>query len=99
MTQPERELWFLLRRNRQQVHVRRQHAVGPYILDFYCAEAALCVDVDGPVHTEQVEHDRHRTEWLKGQGIRVIRFSAEDVAVRPAWVIATIVQAAAPSTA
>ena len=68
MSEPERELWFLLRRNRQQVHVRRQHAVGPYILDFYCAEAALCVDVDGPVHTEQVEHDRHRTEWLNGQG-------------------------------
>lgn len=99
MTEPERELWYLLRRNRQELHFRRQHGIGPYILDFYCAEAKLCVEVDGPAHAEQVEHDRRRTEWLSGQGIRVIRFSAEDIAVRPAWVIAEIVQAAAPSTA
>jgi len=51
------------------------------------------------VHPEQVEHDRRRTEWLNGQGIRVIRFAVEDVAVRPAWVVAAIAQAAAPSTA
>ena len=99
MTEPERALWHLLRRNRQQLHVRRQHAVGPYILDFYCAEAALCVEVDGPVHDEKAEHDQRRTEWLNGQGIRVIRFSADDLVVRPAWVVAAIVQAAAPSTA
>jgi very-short-patch-repair endonuclease len=99
MTEPERALWHVLRRNRQGPHFRRQHAVGPYILDFYCAEAKLCVEVDGPVHTEQVEHDRRRTEWLNGQGIRVIRFAVEDVAVRSAWVVAAIAQAAAPSTA
>jgi very-short-patch-repair endonuclease len=99
MTQPERTLWSLLRRNRQQFHFRRQHAVGPYILDFYCAEAALCVEVDGPVHAEQAKHDRRRTEWLAGQGMRVIRFSIEDVEGRPAWVVASIAQAAAPSTA
>jgi very-short-patch-repair endonuclease len=98
MTEPERALWFLLRRNRQQVHFRRQHGLGPYILDFYCADAKLCVEVDGPAHAEQAEHDRRRTEWLKEQGIRVIRFSTDDIGVRPAWVIATILQAAAPST-
>ena len=99
MTEPERALWHVLRRNRQGPHFRRQHAVGPYILDFYCAEAKLCIEVDGPVHPEQVEHDRRRTEWLNGQGIRVIRFAVEDVAVRSAWAVAAIAQAAAPSTA
>lgn len=101
MTQPERTLWSLLRRNRQQLHFRRQQAVGPYILDFYCAEARLCVEVDGPVHADakQVEHDDRRTEWLNGQGIRVIRFSTEAVETQPAMVIAAIAQAAAPSTA
>ena len=98
MTGPERDLWFLLRRDRQHLHFRRQHAVGPYILDFHCAEAMLCVEVDGPVHALQVEYDRRRTEWLNGQGIRVTRFAAEDIEERPAWVIAEIVKAAAPST-
>jgi very-short-patch-repair endonuclease len=94
MTQPERTLWALLRRNRQHLHFRRQHAVGPYILDFYCVDAKLCVEVDGPVHVERAEHDRRRTEWLNGQGIRVLRFSAEAVESQPAKVIAAIAQAA-----
>ena len=99
MTQPERTLWALLKGNRQQAHFRRQHAVGPYILDFYCAEASLCVEVDGLVHAEQTEHDARRAEWLNGHGIKVIRFTTNDVEGRPAWVVAVIAQAAAPSTA
>jgi very-short-patch-repair endonuclease len=99
MTRPEQTLWTLLRRNQQGFHFRRQHAVGPYILDFYCAAARLCVEVDGPVHADQVSHDERRTRWLEEQGIRVIRFSVEDVEMRPAAVIATIMRAAAPSTA
>jgi very-short-patch-repair endonuclease len=99
MTRPEQMLWALLRRNHQGMHFRRQHAVGPYILDFYCATARLCVEVDGPVHAEQVAHDERRTRWLAAQGIRVIRFSVEDVERRPAAVVAAIVRAAAPSTA
>jgi very-short-patch-repair endonuclease len=98
MTEPERTLWFLLRRDRQHLHFRRQHAAGPYILDFYCAEAKLCVEVDGPAHAEMAEHDQKRTRWLAGQGISVIRFSAEDVETRSARVVAEIVRAAAPST-
>jgi very-short-patch-repair endonuclease len=99
MTQPEKSLWALLRRNRQHLHFRRQHALGPYILDFYCAVANLCVEVDGPIHAERAEHDARRTRWLEDQGVRVIRFSQEDVEVRPAAVVAAIAQAAAPSTA
>jgi very-short-patch-repair endonuclease len=98
MTAPERLLWAMLKGDRLHLHFLRQHAVGPYILDFYCAEAMLCVEVDGPVHAERAEHDRRRTEWLNGQGIRVVRFSVADVEGRPAWVVARIVQAAAPST-
>ena len=99
MTAPEKALWQMLRRNQQQLHFRRQHAAGPYILDFYCAAAKLCVEIDGPVHSETGEQDELRTRWLNGQGIRVIRFSMEEVEARPAAVIAAIIQAAAPSTA
>ena len=99
MTKPEVILWLALRGGQTGLRFRRQHPIGWYILDFYCADAALCVEVDGPVHNEKAEHDQRRTEWLNGQGIRVIRFSAEDIVVRPAWVVAAIVPAAAPSTA
>jgi very-short-patch-repair endonuclease len=92
MTQPERILWFLLRR--QNLHFRRQHPIGPYILDFYCAAAKLCVEVDGPVHDEQPERDQRRTAWLAKEGIRVLRFSAEDIQERSAAVLATIDSAA-----
>jgi very-short-patch-repair endonuclease len=99
MTQPEKTLWMLLRRNQQGQHFRRQHAVGPYILDFYCATARLGVEIDGPAHADQAARDERRTRWLAEQGIRVVRFSVEDVEARPAAVVAAIVRAATPSTA
>lgn len=99
MTQPEKTLWALLRRNQQGLRFRRQHPIGPYILDFYCPSAKLCVEVDGPSHEDQAAHDERRTRWLEGEGIRVIRFSIAEVERRSAAVLAGIAQAAAPSTA
>lgn len=90
MTEPERVLWAMLRRKQHGLRFRRQHAMGPYILDFYCAEAKLCAEVDGPVHEERVEHDARRTAWLNDQGVRVVRFTVADVTERPAWVVAEI---------
>lgn len=99
MTRPEKTLWYLLRRNSLGWHFRRQHPIGPYILDFYCAALKLCVEVDGPVHDDQVERDARRTAWLNNEGIIVMRFSADDVETRPAAVMAAIVRVAPPSTA
>lgn len=99
MTRPERTLWSLLRRNEQGWHFRRQHPIGPFILDFYCAAAKLCVEVDGPVHDDREASDARRTTWLQNEGIRVLRFTAADVETRPAAVLAEIARAAPPSTA
>ena len=99
LTQPERTLWALLRRNQLGLHFRRQHALGPYILDFYCASARLCVEVDGPIHADRADHDARRDSWLAAQGIRTLRFSVDELDQRPAVVLAAIAQAAAPSTA
>lgn len=99
LTQPEQALWALLRRNQLGLHIRRHHALGPYILDFYCAAAKLCVEVDGPTHGNRANHDARRDAWLVDQGIRTLRFSVEDVEVRPAAILAGIRDAAAPSTA
>ena len=97
MTRPEKTLWALLRRNELGWHFRRQHPVGPYILDFYCAAVTLAVEVDGPVHQDQTDRDQRRPAWL-AKGIRVIRFSAQEVEARPAAVLAAIARAAPPST-
>jgi very-short-patch-repair endonuclease len=60
---------------------RRQHSVGPYILDFYCDEFKLCIELDGGGHLdpEQELYDQERTEYLKGCGIRVTRFWNNDI--------------------
>jgi len=63
MTDPELMLWSRLRKRLGDgVVFRRQHALGPYILDFFCPMARLAVEVDGPVHSEpeQLAHDTRR---------------------------------------
>lgn len=64
MTEPERLLWAMLRGSQLKLRFRRQHPIGSYVLDFYCASARLCVEVDGPVHAEpdQRAHDAQRTD-------------------------------------
>ena len=99
MTEPERVLWSLLRRGRLGLRFRRQHPIGPYVLDFYCASARLCVEADGPVHADRAERDNRRTEWLSKEGIRVMRFSTAEIENGSAAVVAAIAQAAPPSTA
>jgi len=79
MTPPEARLWTALKGGRLNGHkFRRQHPAGPYILDFYCAAARLCVEVDGSHHDlpDQLRHDQARDAWLASQGIRVHRVAA-----------------------
>ena len=81
-TDAESLLWQLLR-NRQLDgwKFRRQHPIGPYILDFYCDEARLAVELDGSQHAEpaQANYDIERTQALETGGIRVLRFWNNEV--------------------
>lgn len=82
LTSPEVGLWLALRgRKLDGARFRRQHPVGPYILDFYCEDARLAVEVDGRghEHPDQMAHDARRTAWLKARGIAVYRIPARDV--------------------
>ena len=82
LTPPEARLWLYLKeRKLRDLRFRKQHPIGPYILDFFCAEASLSVEVDGSCHDhpDRAEHDRRRTAWLNGRGIRVVRIAARDV--------------------
>jgi len=90
-TAAEKVLWQQLR-NRQvnNLKFRRQHPVGSYIVDFYCAEKKLLVEIDGDSHLEQVEYDIERTQWLESQGMRVLRFTNEEVLGSPVGAVAAI---------
>ncbi len=75
-------MWMLLRDRRFcGFKFRRQHPVGRYIVDFFCLDAQLAVELDGGGHNEsdQAEYDEVRTKELEGCGIRVIRFWNNDV--------------------
>lgn len=52
---------------------RRQHPIGNYITDFYCAEASLVLELDGKTHDGREEYDSERQEWLEAQGLLVVR--------------------------
>jgi very-short-patch-repair endonuclease len=60
---------------------RRQHSIGRYVLDFYCAEARLAVEIDGLSHDlgEGSRHDSTRDAWLKARGLAVTRIAASEV--------------------
>ncbi len=79
-TPAEAVLWKMLKgRNADGMKFRRQQGIGPYVLDFYCPELRLCVELDGSSHDYKYEYDEQRTEFLQKQGIRVLRFSNEQV--------------------
>ncbi len=82
LTSAEAKLWSLLKNSQlENRKLRRQHSVGPYVLDFYCPSIKLCIELDGAVHFTDggYEYDSARTEYLKALNIRVIRFENEDV--------------------
>ncbi|MEP7213075.1 MAG: endonuclease domain-containing protein [Acidobacteriota bacterium] len=77
LTPAEGFLWSQLKNsNLAGRKFRRQHSIGNYILDFYCDAESLAVELDGEVHKSDraIEHDRARTLYLVGLGIKVIRF-------------------------
>jgi very-short-patch-repair endonuclease len=78
-TEDEAELWQYLRGWKRMHKFRRQHPIGQFILDFYCPEKRLAVEVDGPIHEQQREQDAARDAFLAAHGIRVLRVSNAEV--------------------
>ena len=83
-TQAEDRLWDLIRRDQiLGVRFRRQHKVGQFIVDFFSMKYKLAIEVDGEIHKHQIEQDEARTQWIEALGIRVIRFSNDEVIAKP----------------
>ncbi len=86
MTPPETMIWSRLRHRQEGEPVfRRQHPLGPYILDFYCVAAKLAVELDGWGHNmgDQPAKDTRRDAWLITQGVAVLRIEAVEVLKDP----------------
>jgi len=108
LSPPEARLWIRLRRRIPGLPVfRRQHPCGPYVIDFYCTDARLAVEVDGIAHDlgGRPQRDLRRDAWLSAQGVTVMRIAASEVMHGVDDVVDAIVRtaiariAAAPSTA
>jgi very-short-patch-repair endonuclease len=78
-TPAEEVLWQALRNRGLGVKFRRQHPVGRFILDFWCADHRVVVELDGGIHDRQQERDAERTAVLASFGYRVIRFRNEEI--------------------
>ena len=77
---PERILWGMLRDRRLSgLKFRRQEAIGPFVVDFYCPQGKLVVELDGMTHVGTGEADHRRTMFLQQQGLRVIRITNDDL--------------------
>ncbi len=97
LTPVEQRLWQVLRGGKLAgSKFRRQHPVGNFILDFYCAAHKLVVEVDGGIHATQIEYDAARTTELKAHGYRIMRFTNEAVLYQLGTVLVEILQAVEP---
>jgi very-short-patch-repair endonuclease len=96
LTPPEARLWVALKgRALADLRFRRQHPIGPYVLDFFCAGARLAVEVDGESHGfgNRSERDERRDAWLAERGVRTLRIPAIEVRDNLDGVVTMIVAA------
>jgi very-short-patch-repair endonuclease len=79
LTPQEFKLWFYLKNKNLGVKFRRQQSVGPYIVDFYCKEKNLTIELDGSGHSEKKEYDTERENYMNTLGIKTLRFWNDEV--------------------
>ena len=90
-TASEALLWEALRGRGLHGHkFRRQQPIGAFVVDFYCDEAALIVEIDGPIHRQQRAADQERQHILEALGLRVLRVAAEQVETNIGGILARI---------
>ncbi len=99
-TQAELRLWRLLRHRRLHgFKFRRQHPIPPFVLDFYCYEARLAIEVDGGQHNEpeSQRQDTARSDYLARKGITVLRFWNHEVLQQERTVLEKVEEALTPT--
>jgi very-short-patch-repair endonuclease len=95
-TEAEVRLWRRLRMQQVEgARFRRQHAIGPYVVDFCAPRQKLVVEVDGGQHLEHEGYDAERTKYLEAKGYRVIRFWNNEVSQQMDAILRVILEALA----
>jgi very-short-patch-repair endonuclease len=90
-TVAEAKLWYYLRDRRLDgFKFRRQHPIGRFVVDFCCPERDLIVEIDGPIHQEQIEYDIARADALRAAGYVIVRYSNDAVQQRIGEVLADL---------
>ena len=82
MTEAEKLLWSKVRRKQiKNLQFYRQRIIGNYIVDFYCSQAKLVIELDGEQHYNEIgkEKDEYRDSYLTGTGLKVLHFTNKDV--------------------
>lgn len=82
---PEKILWARIRNQQLGVKFRRQHGIGRYIVDFYCPEHKLIIELDGDSHYQDgaQEYDAIRDEFMNALGLQVMRFTNSELMENP----------------
>lgn len=85
MTYSEKIVWMFLRKNQMKVRFLRQYSVDNYVIDFYCPQLKLAVEIDGDIHDlpEQKEYDIERQKHIEQFGIKFIRIKNEELFGNP----------------
>ncbi len=80
LTDAEVRIWVGLKGKPDGLHFRKQHPIGPYIVDFYCSKAKLAIEIDGEAHDrgDHPQRDDRRTHYLEGLGLEVLRIPGEE---------------------
>ena len=97
MTQEEKKIWYQYL-NHCGYSFKRQYVIPPFIVDFYCADAALAVEIDGSQHytTEEEElYDRNRTAYLESYGLMVVRLNNRQINTQfrdVCWYLSNLIQ-------
>ncbi|OYW44669.1 MAG: hypothetical protein B7Z36_06385 [Novosphingobium sp. 12-63-9] len=96
MSLPEVLLWCELRKRPAGIKFRRQHPSGPYVVDFFCSDARLAIEIDGHAHStgDRPARDEARDAWFAQTGIATLRIAAKDVLGDLGAVITHIVETA-----
>ena len=96
MTLPEVILWQLLRQRPAGLKFRRQHPSGRFVIDFFCSDARLAIEIDGDAHSRgnRPQRDAARDAWFREAGIETLRLDAKDVLGNPDGVLRAIISKA-----
>ncbi|WP_338268863.1 endonuclease domain-containing protein [Marinomonas pontica] len=99
MPEPERRLWRHIRGRQLGMKFRRQHGIGPYIVDFYCPEKRLVIEIDGDSHynLDTQVYDRKRDDFMRSLGLQVMRFTNQDILENLGSVLEVVLQSTQPT--